>query len=148
MLVVTPLLIVQRMIAVCPGVTPLTTAVGEFGELTTPAPLIFVHVPVLPAPGVFPAKVKVEVLHWSISVPAEAVVNVAALLVNTTSSVLLHAPLVIVQRNVALVPTGTPVTPEVGEVFAVILAVPETTVHCPDPTVAVFPDKVKLLLAV
>ena len=71
-----------------------------------------------------------------------------ALFVNITSSVLgAHTPpLLIVQRKVALVPTGTPVTPLFDAVGAVIDAVPLTTLQLPVPTAGTFPDKVKLPL--
>ena len=69
-----------------------------------------------------------------------------ALFVNTTSSVEVQAPLVIVHLNVALVPTGTPVTPEVLEVGLEIVAVPLTTVHEPVPVVGLLAAIVKLPL--
>ena len=63
--------------------------------------------------------------------------------VNTTSSVeAVHAPLLIVQRSVALPPAGTPVTPEVLEDEVVIVAVPLTRLQAPVPVVAVLPASV------
>jgi hypothetical protein len=65
------------------------------------------------------------------------------LFVNTTSSEdAVHAPLLIVQRSVALPPDGTPVTPDVAEDEVVIVAVPLTTLHAPVPVVAVLPASV------
>jgi hypothetical protein len=65
-------------------------------------------------------------------------------LANTTSSEEdVQVPLLIVQRNVALVPVGTPVTPDVEEPDEVIVAVPLTTLHAPEPVVGVLPDNVK-----
>ena len=52
-------------------------------------------------------------------------------------------PLVIVHFKTALVPTGTPVTDDVGDNGVVIAAVPLNTLHVPTPTNAVFPAKVK-----
>ena len=49
-----------------------------------------------------------------------------------TSSVLIHIPLVIVQRKVAEAPTVKPVMPEVLEVGVVIVAAPATMVHNPE----------------
>ena len=64
-------------------------------------------------------------------------------MVSTTSSVEVgQLPLAIVQRNVALVPSGTPVTPEVAEDGVVMVAVPLTTVHVPVPVVGAFPASV------
>ena len=69
----------------------------------------------------------------------------SASLVSTTSSVELgqELPGSMVQRNVAEVPAGTPVTPEVGLVGVVILAVPEKTDQEPVPAVGTFPASVK-----
>jgi hypothetical protein len=50
-----------------------------------------------------------------------------------------------VQRRVATPGTTKPVTPEVGELGVVMVAVPETTVHAPVPTVGVLPAKVAVL---
>ena len=89
--------------------------------------------------------VKVEVLHCEISVPAAEVVELTEL-VNITSSVEVHEPFVIVHLKVALLPCVIPVTAEVLNVGVVIVAVPETTLHKPDPVVGLFPDKVKAVL--
>jgi hypothetical protein len=53
-----------------------------------------------------------------------------------------HAPLLIVQRNVALEPAGTPVTPEVAEEDELIVAVPLTRLHAPVPVVGLLPASV------
>ncbi len=42
-----------------------------------------------------------------------------------------------------LVPTLNPVTPDVGDVGAVIVPVPAMSVHNPLPIVGVFPEKVE-----
>jgi hypothetical protein len=69
------------------------------------------------------------------------------LLVSTTSSVeAVQAPLLMVQRSVALVPTGTPLTAEAAELALTIVAVPLTTDQLPVPTEGVLPNKVKLPL--
>ena len=66
------------------------------------------------------------------------------LFVNINSSVeAVHAPLLIVQRSVAVPPEGTPVTPEVEEDEVVIVAVPLTTLQAPVPVVGVLPASVK-----
>ncbi len=57
-----------------------------------------------------------------------------------------HTPFEIVQRRVADVPTGTPVTPDVANVGVVIVAVPVTTVHRPVPVTAGVAANVKLPL--
>ena len=65
------------------------------------------------------------------------------LFVSTTSSDdAVHAPLLIVQRRVALEPAGTPVTPEVAEEDELIVAVPLTKLHAPVPVVGVLPANV------
>jgi hypothetical protein len=52
--------------------------------------------------------------------------------------------LLIVQTNV-FAPTERAVTPEVGSPGVVTLALPVSTVHAPDPTVAVLPAKVAVV---
>ena len=49
-----------------------------------------------------------------------------------------------VQRKVALVPTGTPLTAEVAEPGLAIVAVPLITVQVPVPEVGTFPARVKV----
>ena len=69
-----------------------------------------------------------------------------ALLVNITSFVeAVQGEFEIVHLNVTLVPTGTPVMVDVGEVGVVIVAVPLTTLQDPVPTVGVLPASVKLV---
>lgn len=63
----------------------------------------------------------------------------------TSSVEATQGELEIVQRSVAVPGTAKPVTPEVGEDGVVIVAVPETTVHAPVPTVGVLPAKVAVL---
>ena len=55
-------------------------------------------------------------------------------------------PFTMVQRNNALVPAGTPVTPELAECKLVIVAVPVITVQVPVPTTGALPASVKLLM--
>ena len=55
--------------------------------------------------------------------------------------------MVIVQRRVALVPAGTPVTPELAEAEFVIVAVPPTTLHAPVPVVGTLPASVNAPLS-
>ena len=52
----------------------------------------------------------------------------------------------IVHRKVAVPGTAKPVTPEVGEVGVVMVAVPDTTLHAPVPTVGVLAAKVVVVL--
>ncbi|MBL4734535.1 MAG: hypothetical protein JKY18_04185 [Flavobacteriales bacterium] len=61
----------------------------------------------------------------------------------TISSCVEHPPLVLVQRRVAKEGAAAkPVTPELGSVSVVMVAVPLTTVHSPVPTVMVLPANV------
>ena len=55
----------------------------------------------------------------------------------------MQIPFVIVQRNVALVPTGRPVKVLVGDVGEVIVALPLTTDQAPLPIEGLFPAKCK-----
>ena len=54
-----------------------------------------------------------------------------------------QVPLLMVHVKVALVPAVIPVTPDVADAGAVIVAVPLVTVHNPVPVLGVFPAKVK-----
>jgi hypothetical protein len=110
-------------------------------DVDVDGPDMIVQVPV-PTDGVLAASVMATLPHEVWSAPALAVVG-AALLVNTTSSAeAVQGALLMVQRNVALVPLGTPVTVEVGDEALVIVAVPLTTDQEPVPTVAVLPARV------
>jgi len=55
-----------------------------------------------------------------------------------------HVAFVIVQTKL-LAPTDNPVTPEVGELGVVTVALPPMTVHAPVPTTAVFPASVAMV---
>ena len=65
---------------------------------------------------------------------------------NETSSKSLQVPLVMVQRRTAVLLVGTPVTPDVGELGVVIVAVPLISVQVPVPEVGLLPAKVKMPL--
>jgi hypothetical protein len=69
-----------------------------------------------------------------------------AVVVITTSSVEgVQGELDIVHRRVAVPGTAKPVTPDVGELGVVIVAVPDTTDHAPVPVVGVLPAKVAVV---
>ena len=61
-----------------------------------------------------------------------------------SSWVLAQTPLLIVQRNTAVVPAGTPVIVVAGELALVINAVPLSTVQVPVPMAAAFALIVKM----
>ena len=91
----------------------------------------------VPVVGLFPANVKLPV-QFVMSEPALEVVGKASFLIITSSKDDVHVPLVIVQRNVALVPAVTPVTVVVAEDAVVIVAVPDIKLQDPVPVVGVF----------
>jgi hypothetical protein len=137
--------IVHLNVALEPTGTPVTPEFGKEGVVIVAVPLTTLHTPI-PTIGVLPARVKLPLPQLVWSVPALAVVGVA-LFVSTTSSVDgVQGLFEIVHLKVALVPAGTPVTPEAGEDGVVIVAVPLTTLHAPVPTVAVLPASVKVLV--
>jgi hypothetical protein len=137
------LLIVQRSVAVDPAGTPVTAVPGEDGVVTEAVPDITVQAPV-PTVGVLAVILKVPLLQLNLSTPAFDTVGCWKL-VNTTSSVdTAQIPLVIVQRRVAVDPAANPVTVELNSVGVVTVAVPEITVHAPEPVVGLFPARVKL----
>ena len=82
---------------------------------------------------------ELELFHVHGGGPHEIVV------ITTSSKESAHGELEIVHRKVAVPGTANPVTPEVGELGVVMVAVPETTLHAPVPAVGVFPDKVAVV---
>lgn len=123
-----------------PITSPVTPDVGDAGVVTVAVPDATDHAPV-PTAGVLPAKVVVVVLHNVWSGPALAAEGEAYTVI-TTLSVEEQVPFVILHRKVAVVPTTSPVTPDVGEEGVVMVAEPEITVHVPVPTAGVFPANV------
>lgn len=128
-----PFVIVQRRVTLLPVTRPVTVLLSDAGEVIV-APFaepITLHKPE-PVIGVLAASVKFPELHNSWSGPAAAVVGNALLVMVTTSEVE-QEPLLIVQRSVTLLPTGTPVTVVVGDAVFVTVAVPASIVHNPLP---------------
>lgn len=135
---------VHLKVALVPAVTLVMPDVREPGVVMPAVPLTRLHVPV-PVPGAVAVMVKLPLLQFVLSAPALATEG-DALLVNITASDEVQPPFVMVQVKVALVPVGTPVTPDVGEVLVVMIAVPLVTDHKPVPTEGVLPASVKLPL--
>ena len=82
-----------------------------------------------------------------LATPASATLAVPLLISVTSSKVLPHTPLVIVQRNtVGAPPAVTPVTVLVAEDGVVIAPGPLISVHNPVPGADALPDSVKLLV--
>jgi hypothetical protein len=122
-----------------PIASPVTPEVGLEGVVIVAVPDITVQVPV-PTMAVFPARVVVEPqIVWS--EPAADVVGTSLLVMTTSSVEAVHGELLMVHLNVAA-PIPRPVTPEIGLVGVVTVAVPDITVQAPVPTVAVFPARV------
>lgn len=139
-----PLLIVQRNTVVVPELIPVIVVVAEALAVMTPLPLTTLHDPV-PVVGVLAVNVAVLTLHRLWSAPAFEVVGKGDMIILTSSVLALHAPLLIVQRKVVVLPTVIPVTVVVGEPGVVIVHVPVTTLHVPVPVVAVLPDNCVLV---
>ena len=134
-----PLLIVHLNVVAVPTVNPVTVVVGLVAVVMVHVPVTILHAP-LPVAGVLPANWVVVTLHSPWSLPAAAAVGGNAIF-NITSSVLaVHAPLLIVQRNVTLPPAVKPVTVVVGEPAAVTVQLPNIILQAPVPVVAVLPD--------
>jgi hypothetical protein len=108
------LVIVQRSVALVPAATPVTPLTSEVGVVITAAPLNTLHSPV-PVPGTLPASVNELVLHCVISTPAADTVGGVSLVNVTSSKLLAHVPLLIVQRTTVANPAVTPVTVLLGE---------------------------------
>jgi hypothetical protein len=141
-----PLLTVQRNVALVPAAIDVTVVVLKDGFVIVALPATMLHAPV-PTVGAVAFIVKVLMLHCSISAtPASAVLGTSLLINNTSSVVGVHVPLLTVHLNVAVVPTGTPVTGLVAEDDVVMLAVPPTTLHAPVPVPGAVAPNVKLPL--
>ncbi len=136
-----PLVIVQTKLF-APTDNPVTPDVGSLGVVTVALPAITVHAPV-PTVGVLPANV-VAVEHTVWSDPAFAVVAGVSLVIVTVSFDDGQVPLLIVHTN-EFAPTDNPVTPDVGELGVVTVALPAITVQVPDPTVGVLPARVAVV---
>jgi hypothetical protein len=106
-----PLLIVQRNVALLPAANPVTAVVSNNALVIDTAPLTILQTPV-PVVAALAAIANVLLLHCTMSDPAIATVGATgAKFRNTTSSVLTaQMPLLIVQRNVTLLPAVKPVT--------------------------------------
>ena len=122
------MLTVHRTVALVPAVIPVTVVVVLLVLVIVAVPLCTLHTPV-PVVGATAAIVKVLVLHWVMLSPASAVLGFAVFVKMTSSLLSVHVPLLIVHRNVALLPAGTPVTVLVDDPAVVIVAVPDTKVH-------------------
>ena len=118
-----------------PVVKPVTPDVGELGVVTVAVPAVTVHAPV-PVVGAFAASVAIaEQMVWS--GPAADTVGSWSTLMVIASVLGGQVPFVIVHTKV-FTPVVKPVTPDVGDVGVVTVAVPAVTVHAPVPIVGAF----------
>ena len=139
------MLIVQRTVALVPGAIPVTVVFATNGLVIVAVPKIKLQEPV-PGEAALAAIVKILLLHCSIFTPASAIGAGAKFVIVTSSNVGAQTtPLLIVQRNTALLPAVNPVTPLVFEVGVVILApfAGPMIVQSPLPGAAALPASVK-----
>jgi hypothetical protein len=139
---------VQRKVYAVPAV-PVNVLTGLVGVvIDPPVPLTILHAPV-PVTGVLPANVTVVIPQVEIPVwsgPAIAVVGFWLNVTTISSAVDPHGTLVIVQRNVYVVP-AVPVKVLVGLVGeAIVPPVPDTILHKPDPTTGVLAASVTVVI--
>ena len=139
-----PLLIVQVKVFT-PVVKPVTPLVGLVGVVTVAVPDVTVQSPV-PVVGVLPASVAVAA-HIVWSGPALLVVGNWSLLIVIASVLGVQVPLLIVHTNV-FTPVVKPVTPLVGFVGVVTVAVPAVTVQTPVPIIGLLAAKVDVALQI
>src|SRR5260221_435242 len=135
-------LLTVQMNEFAPTLRLVTPEDGSPGVVTLADPASTVHAPV-PTVGVLAANVTVVEQTIS-SGPAFAVVGDASRVIVMLSFDDGHDPLVTVQTSV-LAPTESPVTPDVGSVGDVTLALPAITVHAPVPTLGVLPANVAVV---
>ena len=114
---------------------------GEDGVVIVAVPETTDQVPV-PTVGVLPARMVAVVSQRFWSDPALAVVGRSSTVISTSSVELMHVPFEIVHLKMTVSPKTSPVTPDVGDKGVVIVAVPDTNDHVPDPTAGVFPARV------
>ena len=134
-----PLLIVQRNTVLVPAVNPVIVVVDELAAVIVHVPLTILHNPV-PITGVLPIIVAVDVLHCVWSAPAAATVAGSDTSIVTSSMVAVHVPLLIVQRNVVVVPGTKSVIVVTGELPTAIVQLPVTMLQLPTPTPAELAD--------
>lgn len=131
-----PAEIVQRSVYVLPAIPVKVLLAAPASPNDPPDPDTTLQVPI-PEEGTLPASV-VELPHNSTSKPAEAVDGAELKTIVRSSSEGVHAPFVVVHRNVYVVPV-TPVNGEVGLAGSPNTPPePETTDHAPLPTEGVF----------
>lgn len=139
------MLTVQRSVAPVPADTPVAVVLGSAGFVMTAAPLTTLQAPV-PAASAVALSVKEPLLQLD-RLPDTTAADGPALLVNTTSEVLLvQLPLLTVQRNIAILPAGTPVTVVLASAVLAITAVPLIKLHVPAPMPGTVAASVKLPL--
>lgn len=136
-----PLFIVQRSVAEFPITNPVIVVVGELMEVIVAVPDTMVHVPV-PTPAEL-ADITVDVtLQRFSSGPASATVGRLSIVIVISSAEAGQNPLEMVHLSVTEVPAINPVIVEFAELGVVIVAVPDTIVHKPLPTIGEFPASV------
>ena len=105
-----PLPTVHLNVALEPATIPVIVVVAEVVFVIVAVPEKTVQLP-FPTTGTVAFIVNVPVLHWVIPAnPASATLGVASFVRTTSSCVLAQTPLLIVQRNVTLLPAVNPVT--------------------------------------
>lgn len=124
---------------VAAGLPVLLNCVGDKS-----GPLVTVHAPV-PTDGVLAANVALAVEQMVWLMPAFEAVGSKETTISTSSVLTGQAPLVIVQRSVAVAPGTNPVRPETGDEGVVMVAVPETTLQLPVPITGVLPESVAIV---
>ena len=126
--------IVHRSTVVPPMVSPATPEVGLLALNADPVPETVDHAPVSVGLGVLAAMVAVVILHRFWFGPPTATVVTESEVIIISSVVTAQPPLcvVMVHRRTDVSPTASAVTPEVGSLISVIIAVPEITAHPPE----------------
>ena len=122
---------------------PVTADVGDDTVVTIAPPEITAQFPD-PNIGELAAKVAIVVLHKVWSFPAFAIVGRGSTIMVTESTLGVQVPFVIVQVKV-FTPVFNPVTPELGSIGFVIVAVPAVIVQSPAPRVGALAAKIAVV---
>ena len=127
---------VQRKVFV-PIESPETLVLARLAFVKVPVPEITLQIPPLAAEA--ESIVLLEQIVWSI--PALGESGFSCTLMVMLSEDAAHTPFEIVHLK-TLFPMESPDTPEVGEVALSKMAVPEITVHSPDPIIGELAERV------
>ena len=139
-----PLVIVQAIVTVSPGTSPVNVVVANDESVMVAVPDTIVHSPA-PMAAALPVIVVAVTLHRLWSEPAAATVGTSKMLITIVSFESGQEPFDNVHRRVSVPPMAKAVTPVVGSVASANTAVPDIKVQRPLPATGVLPANVEVV---